>query len=126
MYKLFSLERAQQMIPVVDAHIAALQRTMSDMNDAKRRLAKTGAHDPEALNARQEAAFLTQEARETAEALARLGVQVEDLEAGVALFPSRIDGEVVNLVWERGEDAITHYARLTGDDTLRPLGPSGP
>jgi hypothetical protein len=110
----------------VDAHIATLQRTMADMNEAKRRLGAVGAHDPEALNARQEVAFLSQEARETAEALARMGVQVEDLEAGVALFPSRIGGEVVNLVWERGEDAITRYARLTGDDTLRPLGPSGP
>lgn len=125
MYKLFSLERAQEMIPTVDERIGALQEAVSQMNAANARLAAAPAHSHEAMHARQEAAFLARDAREIAEELARMGVQIDDLEAGVALIPSRIGGEVVNLVWERGHEDITHYARLTGDDTLRPLAPSG-
>lgn len=121
MFKLFTLEGATKMIPVVDARLQELQAAIDDLKAAQARMDERRSDSVEAYNARQEFAFLVRSVHDARVAVQSLGVQVPDLGTGVVEFPSRVGGEVVHLVWERGDDMITHYHRLTGDDEPRPL-----
>lgn len=121
MFKLFSLEGATRMLPIVDARLAELQLALSDLEEVQARALNVRQGSVEALSIRQELAFVLNAAHGARREVERLGVQVPDLSTGVVEFPSRVDGEVVHLVWHRGQDAITAYHRLTGDDATRPL-----
>lgn len=121
MFKLFTLETATRMIPLVDARLQELQDAIRELHDTQRRLEGRRVGGIEAQAARQELAFLVRAAHEARRDVERLGVQVPDIDTGVVEFPSRVAGEVVHLVWERGDDAITEYHRLTGDEGRRPL-----
>lgn len=121
MFKLFTLEGATRMLPVVDARLQELQDALDALRETQGRAAGARVDGVEAQALRQELAFLVRAAHDARREVQRLGVQVEDLGTGVVEFPARVGGEVVHLVWERGHDAITHYHRLTGDATPRPL-----
>ncbi len=86
--------------------------------------ATVGAMDPnsvEVRNAVQEINFLLSQIHENQAELDRLGVHINDFENGAVDFPSRLGTEVVCLTWERGQDAITHFHRLSGDTSQQPL-----
>lgn len=121
MFKLFTLEGATRMLPTVDARLAELQRALSDLEEVQAQVGAARPNTVQALSARQELAFVLNAAHDARRDVERLGVQVPDLSTGVVEFPSRVDGEVVHLVWQRGQDAITAYHRLTGDEATRPL-----
>lgn len=121
MFKLFSLEGATRMLPIVDARLEDLQLALADLEEVQARVADVRQGSVEALSVRQELAFVLNAAHAARREVERLGVQVPDVSTGVVEFPSRVDGEVVHLVWHRGQDAITGYHRLTGDDVTRPL-----
>lgn len=121
MFKLFTLEGAHRMIPVVDARLHELQAAIADLQEAQSKLDDLSIGTVEMLNARQELAFLVRAVHDARKEVERLGVQVPDIGRGVVEFPSRVGGEVVHLVWEPGRDVITHYHRLTGDEDERPL-----
>jgi len=120
-FKLFTLEGATRMLPTVDARLAELQRALSDLEEVQAQVGAARPNTVQALSARQELAFVLNAAHDARRDVERLGVQVPDLSTGVVEFPSRVDGEVVHLVWQRGQDAITAYHRLTGDEATRPL-----
>ena len=121
MFKLFTLEGATRMLPDVDARLSTLQDAVHDLEEAQARFRSLATGSAEALAARQELAFLVSAVHDAKRDLATLGVMVPDVDRGVVEFPARVAGEVVHLVWERGQDAITHYHRLTGDDAPRPV-----
>ncbi len=86
--------------------------------------ATVGAMDPngvEVRNAVQEINFLLSQIHENQAELDRLGVHINDLENGAVDFPSRLGAEAACLTWERGQDAITHFHRLSGDTSQQPL-----
>lgn len=116
MFKLFTLEGATKMIPVVDARLQDLQEAIADLRRAQAEARQLRAGTLEALNAQTELGFLLRRVHDARVEVQRLGVQVPDIATGVVEFPSRVGGEVVHLVWERGRDGITHYHRLTGDE----------
>ena len=119
MFKLFTLQGANRMLPDVDAHLTTLQHAVRDLEEAQGRARTVRSGSFEALALRQELAFLVRAVHDAKRDLAALGVMVPDVGRGVVEFPCRLGGEVVHLVWERGQDAITHYHRLTGDDARR-------
>lgn len=121
MFKLFTLEGATRLLPVVDDRLQELQTAIHELHEAQERLSEADLSPVEAQAARQELAFLLRASRDARREVERLGVQVPDLDTGVVEFPSHIGGEVVHLVWERGDDAITRYHRLTGDERPRLL-----
>lgn len=122
-FKLFTLEGATKMIPIVDARLHELQDAIADLQRTQTELQELPAGSVETLNARQELGFLVRSVHDARRAVATLGVQVPDIDRGVVEFPSRVGGEVVHLVWEPGRDAITHYHRLTGGEDEHPLEP---
>lgn len=120
MYKLFTLEEANDLIPVVDETVGELQSSIADLVHLRGELQ---ALDPLSLRARnlaQEIAFLLGQIQQAKAELDRLGVHLKDLEAGLVDFPSQLGAEVIYLTWEKGKDAITHYHRI-GDESARPL-----
>ncbi len=126
MFKLFTLEGATRMLPVVEARLQELQDAIRELHDTQRDVAGRQLEPIEAHAARQELAFLVRAAHDARREVERLGVQVPDLDTGLVEFPSRVGGEVVHLVWERGDDAITQYHRLTGDLSTKPLDAEAP
>lgn len=58
-------------------------------------------------------------------ALHEEGIEVKDLESGLVDFYGVVNGEVVFLCWQRGEEAVAFYHTLDGGfRNRRPLDPS--
>ncbi len=56
-------------------------------------------------------------------ALHEEGIEIKDLESGLIDFYGLVDGEVVFLCWQRGEESVSFYHTLEGGyRTRRPLG----
>ena len=121
MYRLFTLEEATGLLPVVDTSLGEMQEAVCDMLSLRQSLASLNPDSPEARNVSQEISFLLSLIRERKADLDRLGVQLKDVESGLVDFPSRFGAEMILLTWERGQDTITHFRRLTGDSTPQPL-----
>jgi hypothetical protein len=124
MIKLFTLERATTLLPVVEARIAALQVAVHDTAALRAATAAVRPGSVTARNLMQEMTFVVNAAHDAKAELDRLGVVVTDLEAGQVAFPAQVGGELVSLTWRRGDDAITHYRRIVGDEGV--LAPEQP
>lgn len=121
MFKLFTLAGANEMLTTVDARLQTLQDAREALQTAQDAYRNVKPGTAEAFAAHQDLAFLVRAVHDARRDVAQLGVQVPDLDAGIVEFPARIGGEVVHLVWQRGDTAIHAYHRLTGDATTRPL-----
>jgi len=118
MIKLFTLERATQLLPVVESHLGTLQTSMDDTTRLRAARAAARPGSVTARNLVQEMTFVVAAAHDAKAELDRLGVVVTDLESGQVAFPAQLGGEMVSLTWRRGQDAITHYRRLAGDGDM--------
>lgn len=124
MYRLFTLHEATRLLPVVDEHLGALQSAAADLARLRERLTGLPEGSLEARNIATEVAFLLGVVHTSKAELDRLGVRIRDVEGGLVDFPSQLGAEIVCLTWAKGQDAITHYRRLNGDEASRPL-PAG-
>jgi hypothetical protein len=117
--KIFTLDEAQSMLPLVesllnraieskqaaegiDNELTALARRIHMAGGMTVNVGKVGAQ-------RAELEKHIQRARETVQEIDEIGVQVKDLESGLLDFPCRMDDEVVLLCWKSGEPAIEHW-----------------
>ena len=112
MFKLFSLQEANELIPLVEEHLETMQSAVQATLRLRDEISRLKPFSIEARNKAQEIAFLMHEVHETKAQLDRLGVFLTDIDVGVVDFPSQVGAEVVYLSWEKGQDAITHYHRL--------------
>jgi hypothetical protein len=70
----------------------------------------------------QEWRRLTQRIEDQVTALRDEGIEIKDLEGGLIDFYGTIDGELVFLCWQRGEDRVAYYHTLAGGyRTRRPI-----
>lgn len=120
MFKLFSLQEANSMIPVAGELLGGMQSAIADTLRLKDEIAALGDDSIGARNKTQEIAFLVRQVHEQKAELDRLGVFLQDIDAGILDFPSQLGAEVVCLTWEKGQSAITHYHRLN-DTAQQPL-----
>ena len=74
MYKLFSVEEANNLIPVVDELLGDMQGAIKDTYRLRDDLKGLGGHSVAARNKAQEIAFLLRSVHETKAELDRLGV----------------------------------------------------
>lgn len=127
MYRLFSIDEATSLLPVVAEHLDAIQKAVSDVIRLRDEIQASSGPSLQGYNLTQEIGFLLNVVHGNKADLDRLGVHLKDVESGSVDFPSKLGAEVVCLTWEKGQDAITHYHRLTGDTSVRPLpGPQTP
>jgi hypothetical protein len=120
MFKLFSLQEANKLIPTVDGLLGEMQNAITDALSLRQAFAELKPNSLEARNMIQEMQFLGRLVNENKAELDKLGVFIQDIDTGKIDFPSQLGAEVVYLTWEKGNDAITHYHRLN-EGTVLPL-----
>jgi len=117
--KLFTLDEAQSLLPVVESLLnraleskQAAEDIETELNLLSRRIYLSGGMhiDIAKIAARRaEMEQFVQRARESVAEIDEIGVQVKDLDSGLLDFPCRMEDEVVLLCWKRGETAIEHW-----------------
>ena len=126
------MNEAQTLLPVLGA---LLQRTREsalkaagielEMQRLSHKIFLTGGLHVDITSAAKRRAERDKAAQETKDSLAEMeaiGVQVQDLQAGVLDFPCSVDGKVVMLCWRMGETAITHWHEVEeGADKRQPV-----
>lgn len=120
MYKLFSIEQANSLIPQVDQALARLKSTQADLKSTAARLKAADSYSIEARNLYYESAFLAQELQDVKAEIDSLGAKVADPHTGTLGFPGQIGAELVYLTWEPGETSISHFRSLTNPQ-LQPV-----
>ena len=119
MGRIFTLNEAQTVLPVVEALLRkaqAAQRRASDLEQETQQVQQRifllgGVHVDIVAAARRRAERdkATQEVQDTLAEIGAIGVQVKDLEKGLLDFPSVLDGKSVLLCWKLGEKEIAYW-----------------
>ncbi len=120
--KTFTLEEAQQLVPVLESLLkraveakAAAEDIEQELQALAQRVFLTGGMRVDVVGvSRKRTAMeaLVQRAKDAVEEIDAIGVQVKDLDTGLLDFPCRIDDEIVLLCWKIGEERITHWHTL--------------
>ena len=127
--KIFTVDEANRMIPLV-AHIADdIVATYADVNralqayeDEKTRAEADETRLPELRRRDEEVANALDRFQALIEEIEALGGTVKDYERGLVDFYGEVDGEIVYLCWQRGEDRIGFWHGLDeGFGRRRPL-----
>ena len=124
MYKLFTVQEANNLIPVVNQKLSEMQSAIRDILALREALQPMNALGLEAQQTAEEIKFLLGVVQQEKLELDSLGVHLQDVETGLVDFPSRLGAEVIYLCWEQGKDAVTHYHRLNQEVKARQPLPS--
>lgn len=123
MYRLFSIEQANSLIPQVDQTLHELKAASADLRRIATQMRSVEPYSLDARNLFFESAFLAQQIHGLKQELDELGVQVADPETGRLGFPGQIGAELVWLTWEAGSGQVSHFRRLAGKAETIPLSP---
>ena len=115
MFKLYSLEEANKMIPQVAEKISAMQDLAGELHRLQNTMELEPPSGIDALNLMQEIRFLAISVQEAAAELNDMGAYVKNLEEGIVDFPSQLGAEVVRLCWQQGQDSIQYFSRINDD-----------
>ena len=116
--RLFTIEQANAMLPLVRAITADLVTLALDVVERRQRLASfakrkaTSSGDPyaeELASMQQAVADDTEQLQEYIAELRRLGLEPKGALEGLVDFPAMIDGKLVYLCWKLGEPEVTHW-----------------
>lgn len=124
--RLFELEEAQRMLPLVRAIVKGMMDDYMERQAVLERLERSGPEsgEPDAAAGalQREADALTGKLIEAAGELEELGVEFKGVELGLVDFATLRDGEIVYLCWQYGEDRIAFWHPLeTGYAGRRPI-----
>jgi hypothetical protein len=120
--KIFTLEEANALLPVVESLLdrairakEEAERLEGEMQSLRQRIFLAGGMTVDVAGVarnRTEAAAHLQTAKDAVAEIDSIGVQVKDLDTGLLDFPTRVDGELVLLCWRRGETRIEYWHTL--------------
>jgi Uncharacterized conserved protein len=119
--KLFTIEQANAMLPLVKAITSDLSRLAGEVVERRHRLAiltagrDLKAGDPYADELAQTEAELESDVVRIQEYIAELralGVEPKGAMEGLVDFPSLMDGRIVYLCWRLGEPEVLHWHEL--------------
>ncbi|MBM4000080.1 MAG: DUF2203 family protein [Planctomycetes bacterium] len=128
--KLFTIEQANAMLPLVRAIVADIVELSRDMLERRTRIAAlrrgtAGDRDLYLDELSQSEIDLKKDTcrlREYSDELRRLGVELKSGPEGLVDFPSRLDGRVVYLCWKYDEPELRYWHDLNaGFAGRRPL-----
>jgi hypothetical protein len=129
--RLFTIEQANAMLPLVRAICSDLASLSRDVMERRHRLAlltagrELKAGDPYSDELSQMEGELEHDAlrlQEYIDELRDLGVEPKGAIEGLVDFPSEMDGRVVYLCWKLGEPEVLHWHELdTGYAGRQPL-----
>lgn len=116
--KLFTLEEANELLPVLDQelrNLQALKRSFEEKVLELRRLKEKSEHRKEEggedpfFMLECEIEFMQVEARGLIQNFPRKGVELKDIDIGLVDFPAILDGREVLLCWRQGEERVAYY-----------------
>ncbi|WP_263353695.1 DUF2203 domain-containing protein [Acidicapsa acidisoli] len=117
--KIFTLEEAQSMLPLVESLLKraidskqAAEEIDEELSALARRIHLSGGMTVNVAKVAGQRSAMEkhiQRARESVAEIDEIGVQVKDLDSGLLDFPCRMDDEIVLLCWKSGETAIEHW-----------------
>lgn len=119
--KLFTVEQANAMLPLVRAITADLVALAKDLQERRYRLAlllhgrSRKANDPYAEELVQMEADLERDTlrlQEYIDELRELGVEPKGVVEGLVDFPAQLDGRLVYLCWKLGEPEVLYWHEL--------------
>ena len=131
--KLFTLERANAMLPLVRAIVTDLSRLSRDLLERRERLVlllrgrdeqRADPFSAELEDVQKEFEKDSQKLREYVDELLELGVEPKNGTEGLVDFPAIIEGRLVYLCWKLDEPEIRFWhdleAGFAGRQQLRP------
>ena len=117
--KIFTLEEAQAVLPVLEALMkrasAAREsagKIESELQKLRQKIFVSGGMQVDVLSVvrrRDALVVYEQQVEESVAEINAIGVEVKDLDAGLLDFPCMLDSEVILLCWKQGEERITHW-----------------
>ncbi len=117
--KLFTLDEAQALVPVLDSLLkrglegkAAAGKINEELQRLSQRIFVSGGMHVDVGKVgrqRTEMEAHIQRAKDAVEEIDAIGVQIKDLDIGLLDFPCKVEDEVVLLCWKMGEAKITHW-----------------
>lgn len=120
--KLFTVEEANAMLPLVRAIAADLANLSREVIERRERLAMLhnnrrpskshDAYSEELVQIEEELTKDTERLHDYVEELRSLGVEPKNGPEGLIDFPCQIDGRIVYLCWKLGEPEILHWHEL--------------
>ncbi|WP_307201034.1 DUF2203 domain-containing protein [Paenibacillus harenae] len=118
--KLFTLDEANVLLPVLKQELYKLQALIDEIDDrylelqtikAKHKLSaetRETAPDPY-FEQESQLDFMRMEAELQISNFTRKGVLIKSISPGLLDFPAILEGEEVLLCWKQGEDQVSHY-----------------
>jgi len=127
--KLFTLEEAIALLPVIRQMLREIQQRKQDLEQRTARLdgllASTSVNGHHATNVaamRQELQGAATQLQQLRNELDATGAVLKGIDDGLVDFPSRREGRVVYLCWRLGEETISFWHELdTGFAGRQPL-----
>jgi hypothetical protein len=119
--RLFTIDQANQMLPLVRAIATDLSQLSREVIERRERLATLLAGrapnqaDPyraELAQIEEELERDTERLHEYVEELMALGVEPKNGVEGLLDFPAKMDGRIVYLCWKLGEPEVLHWHEL--------------
>src|SRR5690625_7188889 len=107
MYKLFSIEQANSLIPQVDQTLTELRSTQADLKEIAGQLKAVEPFTVEARNLYFESAFLAQQLQALKTELDRLGVKVANPQPGGLGIPGQLGAELAHLTREAAQQSVS-------------------
>ena len=119
MSKIFTLDEAQTLLPVLEALLRRAQdqgrrcaEIEVELEQLRQQIVLAGGMHVDVAKAARRRAERDKSLQDTKDALAEIeaiGVQVKDLEKGLLDFPCVMDGKTVLLCWKLGEEEIAFW-----------------
>jgi hypothetical protein len=127
--KIFTPHEANRMLPLVSriaddivSAYADVNRALHEFEDVKARAEKDPSLEPLLRERDGQVASVLDRFQSLIEEIESLGGTVKDYERGFIDFYGEVDGEIVYLCWQRGEDHVGHWHRLEdGFSKRKPL-----
>jgi hypothetical protein len=131
--KIFTPDEANRMLPLVSRIADDIVAIYADVNQAlrafeteKARTEEDPTREPCLRERDADVATALDGFQSLIEEIEALGGTVKDYERGMIDFYGEVDGEIVYLCWERGEDRIRHWHRLEEGFSKRRAIPAAP
>lgn len=132
--KIFTVEQANRMLPLVRRIVGDIVRGYADWQESVKRLELVAAgggetqdmtqiaHERDQLERRTQA--MAAEIDSFVRELESLGIELKGFDSGLVDFPGEKDGRPIYLCWRLGEDAVAFWHELdAGFAGRRPLTP---
>lgn len=117
--KIFTVDEANRMLPLVARIAEDIVRSYADVNTAltayeeeKANVAPNRSNEAELRRKDAEVGDVLERFQGLIQEIEALGGTVKDYEQGFIDFYGDVGGEIVYLCWSRGETSISHWHRL--------------